>query len=353
MEFEKFKSMQFPRDVMVGHGVIASLPEITKSYLKRGSVLIITGNKTYDLAGGEAEDLIMKSGLEVHVIRTDQANNSNIQKIEEESVDLKPGILIGVGGGSKIDITKKVAYDLKIPYVSVPTSPSHDGIASPRASIKERGVFVSEQAVMPVAIIADTAIMVKAPYRYLAAGAADVISNVTALLDWKLAHRVKGEEYSSTAAALSEYSSRELIEKAHMIMSGVEESVWLVTKQILASGTAMAIASSSRPASGSEHLFAHALEKLGVGNAIHGEQVAIGSVVCMYLHGGDWEKLASVYRKINLPIRARDYGIRDEDAIKALSTAHKIRPERFTILGDSDLSYNAAERALQITGIIG
>ncbi len=352
MEFEKYKTMHFPRDVLVGHGVISSVPSIVSTYLRRGSVVIVTGSITYGLAGKEVETLLQEAGFQTHTLITGPASFQNIKDVEDNLKDLSPGLLIGVGGGSKIDITKKVASDLNVPFLSVPTSPSHDGIASPRASIKGNGSVVSETAVMPLAIIADTAIMVKAPYRYLAAGAADVISNETALLDWKLASRVKGEDYSSSAAALSEYSSRELIEKAHMILPGVEESVWLVTKQILASGTAMAIASSSRPASGSEHMFSHAIDLLGNSKAIHGEQCAMGSVVSMYLHGGNWQKLASVYDTIKLSIKARDYGLSNEDVISALATAHSIRPDRFTILGETDLSLSAAEKALEVTGII-
>ncbi|EQD79384.1 NAD(P)-dependent glycerol-1-phosphate dehydrogenase [mine drainage metagenome] len=172
------------------------------------------------------------------------------------------------------------------------------------------------------------------------------------LLDWKLANRIKGEEFSSSASAIAEYAAKELIEKAHLIMPGVEESVWLVVKQILASGTSMAIAASSRPASGSEHLIAHNLENLCQGKAIHGEQCAIGSVISMFLHGGDWRSMVSTYSKFGLSVRARDYGIRDDIMIEALRTAHRIRKERYTILGEVDLSREAAQNALSITGIL-
>ena len=51
--------------------------------------------------------------------------------------------VIGVGGGSKIDMGKKLAYDLDVPFISVPSAPSHDGIASPRASIYDRQLILS------------------------------------------------------------------------------------------------------------------------------------------------------------------------------------------------------------------
>lgn len=352
MDFVKFKTMQFPREVYVGHEVLHNISNVVAENTRNNRVSLVTGNTTYSIAGKDTEDILTDAGYDVSTIKTGGADEDNLQDCVNFVRENRAGIVIGVGGGSKIDLAKMTGHTVGIPLISVPTTPSHDGIASPRATIKKTDMLLSEQAIMPVAIIADTAVMVKAPFRYLASGAADVISNVTAVLDWKLASRIKGDEFSSSAATLSEYASSELIEKAHMIQPNVEEAVWLVVKQILASGTAMAIASSSRPASGSEHLFAHALEKYGKGDSIHGEQCAMGSVVSMYLHGKDWNQLSETYKKIGLSVKARDYGITEDVAIKSLRTAHSIRPERFTILGNTDLSEGAARRALEITNVI-
>lgn len=352
MEFGKFRTMQFPRDVYVGHSALETVVHVVSTNLRNGSVMIVTGEKTNKLAGQEVKHLLDHAKFETNLIKIGSADEDNLDSVIEESRYARAGIIVGVGGGSKIDLGKRAAFELDVPLISVPTSPSHDGIASPRASIKRNGCTLSEEAVMPVAIIADTSVMVKAPFKYLQSGAADVISNETAILDWKLANRLHAEDFSTSAAALSQYASKELIEKAHMILPNVEESVWLVTKQILASGTAMAIASSSRPASGSEHLLAHAIQQSSPGKSIHGEQCAIGSVVSMFLHGGDWQGLINTYRKFGLSVRAKDYDISDTTMINALRTAHAIRPERYTILGESDLSYAVAERALEHTGII-
>ncbi|MGP6220268.1 NAD(P)-dependent glycerol-1-phosphate dehydrogenase [Caldiplasma sukawensis] len=352
MEFSKYKMMQFPREVFVGHGVLEKVPEVVKKNIRGDKVMIITGSFTENIAGREVLNMVEDATLDCLMIKTGNATEENLNQIEMSAKEYAPDIVLGVGGGSKIDLAKKIAYLMDIPLISIPTTPSHDGIASPRASIKRNGWSVSEEGAMPVSIIADTSILVRAPYRYLAAGAADVIANQTSILDWKLANRLKGEDFSSSAAAIAEYAARELVEKVHLIMPGVEESVWLVTKQILASGTSMAIASSSRPASGSEHLIAHAIETFSPGKAIHGEEVAIGSIIAMFFHGGDWQGLKRVYESIGIKLQSSSYGIEESVMIDAVRSAHRIRPERYTILGDTDLSYSAAENALRITGII-
>ena len=52
------------------------------------------------------------------------------------------------------------------------------------------------------------------------------------------------------------------------------------------------------------------------------------------------------------PTTAKELGIKDEYIIEALVQAHKINPERYTILGDTGLTYEAAERLATITGVI-
>ncbi|WP_010917485.1 NAD(P)-dependent glycerol-1-phosphate dehydrogenase [Thermoplasma volcanium] len=352
MEFQKYRTMHFPRDVYIGHDVLNRVLDVVDQNSRTRDVIIVTGNTTYELAGKKIVEILASSPYEVHLSFAGEANYENLKKIEEETNDVNAGIIIGVGGGTKIDLAKKLAYDKNLPFISIPTSPSHDGIASPRASLRRNGISYSEEGAMPIGVIADTSVMIKAPYRYLAAGAADVISNISAVKDWKLAHRLRGEEFSSSAAAMSEYSAQEVISQVGEIRKYDESSVWLVTKNILASGTAMAIAGNSRPGSGSEHLFAHALEAAGVNNMLHGEMCAMGTIVSLYLHDDNWQKIRDVFESLGVSVKARDYGLKEEVVIEALRRAHAIRPERYTILGESDMSYDAAVKALELTGII-
>ena len=56
---------------------------------------------------------------------------------------LKIGLTIGIGGGSKIDLAKKIAYDLNVPFISVPTAPSHDGKLMDASNNKRTKAIIS------------------------------------------------------------------------------------------------------------------------------------------------------------------------------------------------------------------
>ncbi|HIQ10558.1 MAG TPA: iron-containing alcohol dehydrogenase, partial [Pyrodictium sp.] len=210
----------------------------------------------------------------------------------------------------------------------------------------------SIKARTPIAIIADIKIIAKAPHRLLVAGAGDLIAKLTAVRDWRLAHRLKGEYYGEYAASLALLSAKHVIKYASIIRHGGEEAARIVVEGLISSGVAMCIAGSTRPASGSEHLFSHALDLLAPKPALHGEQVALGTIMMMYLHGGNWRAVRATMKRLGLPVTAKELGIEDSIIIKALTIAHKIRPERYTILGETGLTWEAAEKLARVTKVI-
>jgi glycerol-1-phosphate dehydrogenase [NAD(P)+] len=345
--------MVFPRVVLAGHGVLKELGKICQGFDFPKEGVVITGPKTSGLAGREAAEILADAGYDVHAIIAHEATLPEVERVASEVKEIRGRFLIAVGGGSKIDITKVVAARHRLPYVSVPTSAAHDGISSPRASLRGTERAASVEAIVPMGILADTQVIVQAPFRLLASGCADVLSNVTAVLDWKLAARLRNEEFSSTGAALAEYAAGEIADHAGLIKPNLEESVWIAIRPMIMAGIAMSVAGSSRPCSGSEHLFSHALDRIASSPSLHGEQCGVGAVMMMYLHGGDWKKLRQQIHTIGAPTTARELGVTPEEVIEALVQAHRLRPERYTILGDNGLTRDAAERLATLTGIIG
>lgn len=342
--FDKSRWMQLPRDVVIGHDVFQQLPSVCEDLKLGKKALLISGKNTMELAGNRVRE-VLSANRTVIPFFAEEISLPLIKEAEKAAADAD--FLIGVGGGRVIDTAKIVSFNLDRPFISVPTAASHDGIASARASVAVEGGHSSLQAHPPLAIVADTAIIARAPHRLLAAGCADVISNYTAILDWELAHRVKGEQVSEYAAALSKMTAEILVKNAHLIKPSSEESAWIVTKALVSSGVAMSIAGSSRPASGGEHKFSHALERLAPGKALHGESCGIGTIISMYLHGGDWKGIRESLKSIGAPVTPKDVGIDNATAVEALLMAKDIRPERFTIF-DMGLTRESAENLVRM-----
>jgi len=351
-DFTKARSMLFPRNVLAGHGVLDIIPDVCRDFGLRGTGVIVTGNLTKKLAGDDVSDIMSDAGYDMQFSVVGEASHENVEKVETICRESNAGFLMAVGGGSKIDLCKMAAKNMGLAFLSIPTSAAHDGIASGRASIRNENGSRSLEAKVPLGVVADTSVIVKAPYRLLAAGCADVISNTTALMDWEFAKRMRNEEYSRSAHALASYTSETIIENADLIRPNLEESVWIAIRPIIISGISMSVAGSSRPTSGSEHMFSHALDMISPGKALHGEQCGVGSIMMMYLHGGDWKRIRGALETIGAPVNAKELGVTEKQVIQALLKAHEIRKDRFTILGHSGLTPDAAEKIAQITEVI-
>ncbi|WP_405276620.1 NAD(P)-dependent glycerol-1-phosphate dehydrogenase [Methanobrevibacter sp.] len=344
------RKIQMPREVYIDPGIIKDTGKICKSLRLDKKILIVTGSHTYDVGAVPAIESLEKDDIEYDVVKVSGASADSISEVEE--LITPDTTVLGIGGGKVIDVAKLSSFNQGVYFVSMPTTASHDGIVSPMASIKNPDTSISVAAHSPIAVIADSEILAQSPFRLLAAGCADLMANFTAIKDWELAHRLKNETFSESAAALSIMSANLITDNIANIKPNLEPSARIVMKSLFSGGMAISIAGSSRPASGSEHLFSHALDKILDKPALHGEQCGIGTIMMMYLHGGDWRYIKNALKAVEAPTTAAEIGVSEDDIIEALMMAHKIRPERYTILGDNGICREAAYELAYKTEVI-
>lgn len=262
--------------------------------------------------------------------------------IIEEDVTLA----VAVGGGRVIDTVKLAAARTRTDFLSVPTTISNDGISSPVASMRcKDGQRRSYPAAMPAGIIVDVTVVGDAPVRTLRAGIGDLVSNLTAVLDWQLADRLGHEPFDAFSAMISESAARPALDVTDLSSPETHE---LVAKGLLQSGLAMAAAGTSRPCSGAEHLISHSLDALlGEAAGMHGEQVALGCLISAAAHDAPLlPTLQRLFSELDLPTEPSHLGLSHEQLVEAIAAAPAIRPDRHTILSEVGLEPEDVEAVL-------
>jgi glycerol-1-phosphate dehydrogenase [NAD(P)+] len=195
-------------------------------------------------------------------------------------------------------------------------------------------------------------VIVRSPRRLTASGYGDIIAKLTAIRDWKLAHRVKKSYYGEYAASLALMSAKLVMKHAKLIGSGSEEGIRVLLEALISCGVASSIAGSSRPCSGSEHLFSHSLDSIAPRPALHGEQCGVGTIMMAYLHEINWQKVRDSLREAGAPTTSKGLNVEEEFIVRALVRAHTIRPDRYTILNERKMTREEATELAEVTGVI-
>ena len=342
--------MELPRLIVVGEKNINDIGSFLKSLKNIKKVSLVSGNNVKKIVQKKIESSLSASKIQMvwHLAETN--DKRSIKKIEQDVGKSKSELIVGVGGGRSVDIAKIIGFNLDLPFVSIPTSASHDGIASPFVSIKGNKPH-SLVATAPLGVFVDVDIIKKAPKKLLASGCGDLIAKITAVRDWQLGRDKTGEYYGRYSADLALMSAKILMENSSRFSKkGLD--VREVVEALISAGVASCIAGSSRPCSGAEHLFSHAVDKLEPGIGLHGEKCGIGAIMIAKLQGQDWRKIVKTLKSVGAPTTAKEIGLKSKVLAKALTIAQSLRPERYTILKEVSMNENKAINLAKSTKVL-
>jgi glycerol-1-phosphate dehydrogenase [NAD(P)+] len=344
--------MELPSVVLAGRDVLNETGELIRGQGLEGRVVIASGPNVWASLGTKLTASLDEAGLSSAWVRVDAPDIGSVELVEREVERGKASIVIGMGGGKSIDVAKLASFRKKAHMISVPTSASHDGMSSPFASIRGFGGSYSAVTRPPLAIVADIGVILGAPPRTFNGGVGDLVAKLTAVKDWQLARDEKHEYYGTYAANLAKMSGVMVEEEAANIGRRNEEGVRGLVEALISAGVAAGIAGSSRPCSGAEHLFSHALDRIAPGKGLHGEKTGLGAVMMARLHGIDWERIRKSLLDAGAPASAKEIGLSDEEVVEGILAAPSVRPERYTILHKLKLDADHARALAKETDVI-
>lgn len=331
-------------------------------------VIIAADANTYEVAGKYLEDAILTIGIEATVtfIKANAqgdviADEASIVQLLLDIQNTSSEVVVAAGSGTIHDIARYAAFTSRIPFISVPTAPSVDGFNSKGAPIIIRGEKKTVAAIGPDAIFADLEILANAPSAMIAAGFGDMLGKYTSLLDWSFGAAEGGEDYSEVVAGITIEALNKCILHVEQIASRDREGVRILIEALIESGLAMLLFGQSHSASGSEHHLSHYWEmeyiRLSKRQLLHGAKVGVACAEISKLYhalAADDEGLVFVslpdkvrneiaalpteqeirnwLRQVGGSATIEELGVDEELLTRSLQEAHRVRPNRYTLL---------------------
>lgn len=244
-----------------------------------GKAVAVYDGNTWEAMGQKAPSAAREIVLPPHNLHADEHGVEQVMA-KLDSADF----LYAVGSGTVHDITRYCAAKIGVPFVSMPTAASVDGFASTVAAMTWHGFKKTMPGVAPTLIAADIDVLAAAPMRLTRSGVGDILGKYVCLADWQIGHALTGEYFCEGIYGMMRRAVDIVSDCIDGLVEGDKDAFEKLQYGLVLSGIAMQLAGNSRPASGAEHHVSHLIE-IGVpwlekSDALHGEKVGVGTLLC-------------------------------------------------------------------------
>lgn len=273
------------KEILIEEGAVERLEEaMSEGFLREYiSPLLICDTNIIQAVEEIMEEIFDRCQVIVLEAEGLHADNHAVE-IVENNMDEDIDLILAVGAGTIHDISRYVAHEYRIPFVSVPTAASVDGFVSTVAAMTWNGLKKTMPGTAPMCVYADTRIFANAPARLTASGVSDLMGKYICLADWKIAHLLTGEYYCDRVVQMEEKALKTVRGSLRAIGAGDADACEKLMYGLLLSGLAMQMVGNSRPASCAEHHMSHLWEMEVLNetlDALHGEKVSVGTMLVL------------------------------------------------------------------------
>ncbi|WP_462410795.1 glycerol dehydrogenase [Neobacillus sp. Marseille-QA0830] len=327
---------QSPSKYIQGKGVLKSIGHYLSEMGQKP--LLLSDGIVWNITGETITASLTEEKLNYHYVPFNgEASLQEIQRVVEIGKSHNADVVVGIGGGKTLDTAKAIADGLNVKVVIVPSTASTDAPTSALAVIySESGEFESYKFYKknPDLVLVDTAVVAKAPARFLASGIADAMATwveVRATINSD-STTMAGGKVSIAAKAIAQACEETLFKYGLPAYQAVQKG--LVTKQVEAVVEANTLLSGIGFESGglaAAHAIHNGFTVLDgdIHHLTHGEKVAYGTLVQLVLElhpHHEIMKYIDFYRQLGLPTTLRELHLEDasyDDLVKVGIAATK------------------------------
>jgi glycerol-1-phosphate dehydrogenase [NAD(P)+] len=289
-----------------GHGLLA---DASRNW---GRYLLLTMPEPWEAA----EPMLARRPHHLHCVAS--MDREEVERVEANLPSSET--VVGLGGGTALDMAKYVAWRRGLEPVLVPSIASVDACVTNTIAVRDEGRVRYIGFVMPQAVLADLDLIQNAPPHLNRAGVGDILSIHTALWDWKLAADQGLITYDEDVARHATELVDQLEAYAEDVRNVTEGALrWLL--QAYAAENALCLqVGHSRPEEGSEHFFAYNVEHHTGRGYVHGELVSLGVLLMSRLQGNEPARVERILNATGVRYQPRDLNMSLAEVKAALLT---------------------------------
>jgi glycerol dehydrogenase len=307
-----------PTQVIKGWGV---LNQATGAIARLGQKpLVVSGNQTATLVQTALFPALAKQAHQVAAVNySPDCSETTLAKMRQAVTSHHADTIIGVGGGKALDAAKLLAYQSRLPVVTIPTSGATCAAWTALSNVySEQGAFLYDVSLAscPNLLVLDYELLKAAPQKTLIAGIGDAIAK------WYEASISSGHSQQTlTIAAVQQARVLRdiLLQKSVAALREPGGETWqeVVDATVLMAGVVGGLGG-AQCRTVAAHAVHNGLTHIPAGHAaLHGEKVAYGILVQLRLEemlqgsqlaAAARQQLLKFYREIGLPKDLSDLG---------------------------------------------
>lgn len=320
-----------PGRYIQGPRELENLPRYTSKF--GDNVFALIDQFFFEALTGKLKKLYEEAGGAVKTAKfCTEVTEKQIEEATAQAKEAGANVIIGIGGGKTLDISKAIADNLGCAVIVAPTSASTDAPTS-RLSIiySEEGehLYARNNKKSPDVVLVDSKIIADGPVRFLVSGMGDALSTVFEARANAAADAPNyiddGFRHTKTALAIAEACYETLIENGLQAKISCENNIVTeALEDIIEVNTLMSGLGFENTSCAGAHSVGDGITALPAGkNTLHGERVAFG-VICQLVAEGQpmalIEEAIDFCLSVGLPVTLEDLGVEaTQENLKAMA----------------------------------